>query len=134
MHLDIASYKFDSRYMFILYDKMDNFKEQASYICNWTEECLRKHDNILQCLKHIEAFQKTIVDNNFRADRIIKGKQEMVKLLSKEVDKHTNVAQKSIQSMRVSYEEALEKSNVEASELKEELNKRPHVLNVPPMR
>ena len=51
MHLDIASYKFDSRYVFILYDKMENFKEQASYICNWVEECLRKDDNILQCLK-----------------------------------------------------------------------------------
>jgi len=51
MHLDIASYKFDSRYVFILYDKMEHFKEQASYICNWAEECLRKDDNILQCLK-----------------------------------------------------------------------------------
>ena len=47
MHLDIASYKFDSRYVFILYDKMEHFKEQASYICNWAEECLRKDDNIL---------------------------------------------------------------------------------------
>ena len=53
MHLDIASYKFDSRYVFILYDKMEHFKEQASYICNWVEECLRKNDNILQCLKQI---------------------------------------------------------------------------------
>ena len=34
----------------------------------------------------------------------------MVKLLSEEVDKHTDVAQKEIQSMRVAYEEALEKS------------------------
>ena len=51
MHLDIASYKFDSSYVFILYDKMDCFKEQASYICNWVEECLRKDENILQCLK-----------------------------------------------------------------------------------
>jgi len=36
--------------------------------------------------------------------------------------------------MRVAYEEALEKANAEASELKEELKKRPHVLNVPPVR
>ena len=27
MHLDIASYKFDSKYVFILYDKMDHFNE-----------------------------------------------------------------------------------------------------------
>ena len=134
MHLDIASYKFDSRYVFILYDKMDHFKEQASYICNWAEECLRKDDNILQWLKQIAALQKTIVDNHFRVDRIIKGKEEMVKLLSKEVDKHTDVAEKAIQSMRVVYEEALEKANAEVSELKEELKKRPHVLSVPPVR
>ena len=36
--------------------------------------------------------------------------------------------------MRVAYEEDLEKANAEASELKEELKKRPHVLNVPPGR
>ena len=36
--------------------------------------------------------------------------------------------------MRVAYEEALEKSNVEASEFKEELKKRPLVLNVPLVR
>ena len=92
MHLDIASYKFDSRHVFILYDKMEHFKEQASCICNWVEECLKKDDNILQCLKQIAALQKTVVDNHFRADIIIKGKEEMVKLLSEEVDKHTDVA------------------------------------------
>ena len=54
----------------------------------------------------------------------------MVKLLSKEVDKHTDVVQKEIKSMRVAYEEALEKANVEVSELKEELKKIPPVLNV----
>ena len=58
----------------------------------------------------------------------------MVKLLSKEVDKHTDVVQKEIKSMRVAYEEALEKSNAEASELKEELKKTPLVLNIPPVR
>ena len=58
----------------------------------------------------------------------------MVKLLSEDVDKHTDVAQKAIQSVRVLYEEALEKANAEASELKEELKKRPPVLNVPPVR
>ena len=58
----------------------------------------------------------------------------MVKLLSKEVDKHTDVAEKIIHSVRVTYEEALEKANAKASELKEELKKRPHVLNVPPVR
>ena len=73
-HLDIASYKFHTRYKFILYDKMDHFKEQASYICNWTEECLRKDDNILQCLKQIVALQKIVVDNHFREDKILKGK------------------------------------------------------------
>ena len=71
---------------------MQQFKEQASYICNWAEECLRKDDNILQCLKQIATLQKTVVDNHFRADRIIKGKEEMVKLLFEEVDKHTDVA------------------------------------------
>ena len=115
MHLDIASYKFDSKYMFILYDKMEHFKEQASYICNWVEECLRKDDNILQCLKQIAVLQKTVVDNHFRGDKIIIGKEEMDKLLSKEVDKHTNVAEKEIQSVRVAYEEALETYNAEAS-------------------
>jgi len=134
MHLDIASYKFDSRYMFILCDKMDHFKEQASYICNWAEECLRKDDNILQCLKQIAVLQKIVVDNHFKEDKIIKGKEEMVKLLSEEVYKHTDVAQKAIQSMRVVYEEYLEKANAKASELKEELKKRPPVLNVPPVR
>ena len=94
MHLDIASYKFDSRYMFILYDKMEHFKEQASYICNWAEECLRKDDNILQCLKQIASFQKIVVNNHFKADIIIKGKEETVNLLSKEVDKHIDVAEK----------------------------------------
>jgi len=74
------------------------------------------------------------VDNHFKADRIIKGKEEMVKLLSKEVEKNIDDAEKSIQSVRVAYEEALEKANAEASELKEELKKRPHVLNVPPVR
>ena len=48
------------------------------------------------------------MDNHFRSDRIIKGKEEMVKLLSEEVDKHTNVSKKSIQSMRVAYEEAVD--------------------------
>ena len=113
---------------------MDHFKEQASYICNWVEECLRKYDNILQCLKQIAGLQKTVVDNHFRADIIIKGKEEMVKLLSKEVEKNNDDAKKSIQSMRVAYEEALEKSNAEVSELKEELKKRPPVLNVPLVR
>ena len=94
MHLDIASYKFDSRYVFILYDKMEHFKEQASYICNWAEECLRKDDNILQCLKQIAVLQKTVVDNQFKVDRIIKGKEEMVKLLSKEVEKNNDDAEK----------------------------------------
>ena len=47
----------------------------------------------------------------------------MVKLLSEEVDKHTDVAQKAIQSLRVVYEEALEKANAEESELKEDLKK-----------
>ena len=74
------------------------------------------------------------MDNNFRADIIIKGKEEMVKLLSKEVEKHTNGVEKSIQSVRVAYEEDLEKANAEASELKEELKKIPHVLNVPLVR
>ena len=36
--------------------------------------------------------------------------------------------------MRVAYKEALEKANAEASELKEELKKRPVVLNLPPVR
>ena len=36
--------------------------------------------------------------------------------------------------MRVADEEALEKANAKASELKEELKKRPPVLNVPPVR
>ena len=36
--------------------------------------------------------------------------------------------------MRVAYEEALEKANAEASELKEELKKIPSVLNVPLVR
>ena len=58
----------------------------------------------------------------------------MVKLLSKEVEKHIDGAEKAIQSVRVAYEDALEKSHAEASELKEELKKIPHVLNVPPMR
>ena len=83
MHLDIASYNFNSRYVFILYDKMEHFKEKASYICNRAKECLKKDDNILQCLKHIEVLQKKIVDIHFRADIIIKGKEEMVKLSSK---------------------------------------------------
>ena len=78
--------------------------------------------------------QKTVVDNHFKADRIIKGKEEMVKLLFEEVDKHINVAQKAIQSVRIAYEEDLEKANAEASELKEELKKRPPVLNVPLVR
>ena len=38
--------------------------------------------------------QKTVVDNHFRADIIIKGKEEMVKLLSKEVEKNTDGAEK----------------------------------------
>ena len=58
----------------------------------------------------------------------------MVKLLSEEVDKHTDVSQKEIQPVRVAYEEALEKSNAEASKIKEELKKRPPILNVPPLR
>ena len=36
--------------------------------------------------------------------------------------------------MRVAYEEALEKANAKASELKEELKKRPLVLSVPLVR
>ena len=42
--------------------------------------------------------------------------------------------QKAIQSLRVVYEEDLEKSNSEVSELKEQLKKRPPILNVPPVR
>ena len=78
--------------------------------------------------------QKTVVDNHFRADKIIKGKEEMVKLLSKEVEKSTDDLEKSIQFMRVAYEEALEKANAEESELKEELKKRPPVLYLPLVR
>ena len=47
----------------------------------------------------------------------------MVKLLSKEVEKNIDDAEKAIQSVRVVNEEALEKANAEASELKEELKK-----------
>ena len=36
--------------------------------------------------------------------------------------------------MRVACENSLQKANSEASELKEELKKIPHVLNVPPVR
>ena len=74
------------------------------------------------------------MDNQFKANKIIKGKEEMVKLLSKEVEKHTDGAEKEIQSVRVVYEEALEKANAKVSELKEELKKRPPFLNVPPVR
>ena len=74
------------------------------------------------------------MDNNFKENIIIKGKEEMVKLLSREVEKNTDDVEKEIQSVRVAYEEALEKANAEASELKEELKKRPLVLNVPPVR
>ena len=51
--------------------------------------------------------QKIVVDNHFKADKIIKGKEEMVKLLSKEVEKNIDDAEKEIQSVRVAYEEAL---------------------------
>ena len=73
-------------------------------------------------------------DNHFKADIIIKGKEEMVKLLSKEVEKNTDDAEKEIQSVRVAYEVALEKSNAEVNEIKEELKNRPPVLNVPPVK
>ena len=58
----------------------------------------------------------------------------MVKFLSKEVEKNNDDAEKEIQPVRVAYEEALEKANAEASELKKELKKRPPILNVPPVR
>jgi len=55
---------------------------------------LRKDDNILQCLKQLAVLQKTVVDNQFKGNTIIKGKEEMFKLLSKEVEKNIDGAKK----------------------------------------
>ena len=60
MHLDNPSYNFDSRFVFILYDKMNHFKEQASSIGNLEEECLIKYYNIKECLKWIAGLQKQL--------------------------------------------------------------------------
>ena len=38
-----------------------------------------------------------------------------------------------METMRVMFTEALEKSKVEQNELRYELKKRPHVLNIPPL-
>ena len=46
MHLENPSYNFDSIFVFILYDKMKHFKEQASSVSNLEEEFLKKYNSV----------------------------------------------------------------------------------------
>ena len=87
MHLYNPSYNFDSIFVFNLHDKMKHFKEQASPVGNLEEECLIKDNNIKEFLKQITWLQKAVVDNQFKANKIIKEKEEMYAELSKEFDR-----------------------------------------------
>ena len=106
-----------------MYDKMKHFKEQASSIWNLEEECPIKDNNIIYCVKQIVGLQKTVVDNQFKVNKIIKGKEEMYAKLSKEFDIINDETGKETWSMRVMFTEALEKEKVEQNELRYELKK-----------
>ena len=134
MHLDNPSNNFDSIFVFNLYDKMKQFKEQDSYAGNLEEDFLIKDNNIKECLKQIGGFQKAVVDNQFKTNIIIKGKEEMYAELYKEFDRINDATIKEMETMRVMFTKDLEKSKVEHNELRDELKKRPLVLNIPPLK
>ena len=54
--------------------------------------------------------------------------------LSKEFGKINDEVGKEMETMRVMFTQALEKEKVEQDELRDELKKRPHVLNIPPLK
>ena len=112
MNLDNPSYNFNSIFVFNLYEKMKHFKEQASSTRNLEEDFLIKDNNIKECLKHITWLQKRILDNQFKANIIIKGKEEMYAELSKEFDIINDESGKKIESMRVMFIKALEKRKI----------------------
>ena len=63
------------------------------------------------------------MDNQFKANRIIKGKEQMYAELSKEFDRINDETGKEMEPMRVMFTEALEKAKVEHNELREEFKK-----------
>ena len=109
MHLDNRSYNFDSRFVLILYDQMNHFKEQDSSIGNLGKDFLTKYNNIIECLKQIAGLQNTAMDNQFKVNIIVKGKEEMYGELSKEFDRINDEIGKEIETMKVMFIESLEK-------------------------
>ena len=97
--------------MFSLSNKMKHFDEQDSSIGNLEEECPIKDNNTIECLKQITGLQKTIVDNQFKANIIIKGKEEMYAEISKEFDRINDEIGKEMETMRVIFTEDLEKKS-----------------------
>ena len=75
MNLENPSYNFDNGFMFNVYNKMMHFKEQNSSTRNLEEECVIKDNNIKEYLKQIERLQNIVVENQFKVNIIIKGKE-----------------------------------------------------------
>ena len=69
------------------------------------------------------GLQKKIMDNQFKVNKIIKGKEEMYAELSKEFDRINDETGKEMETMRVMFRQDLEKEKVEHNELRDELEK-----------
>ena len=108
MQLENPSYNFDSIFVFSMYDKTKHFKEQDSSVGNLEDEFLIKDNNIKECLKQITGLQKTVVDNQFKANIIIKWKEEMYAELSKEFDRTNDEIGKEMETTKVMFTEDLE--------------------------